>query len=259
MLNSDLLQERPEEFLKHILAEDENREQLISSLFQHELTTIDEALKVQLHGFQTYYEADAGITLSFPIQQLLSRLFNHQLAARKLLLMGYITEAASVLARALETSWLTRYFDCYPDEIDKWWQKRSEKKQLSPNMLREGLKKAFRENKLRIGNIDNENFIYRDLCEIGHPNFYGSIWHIHVVNESPLQLEVILGGYGGQNLPKSFKEVINHFLRIQRISIGTMAAVYNEYLDRNPVWDTAGLAIIQDLTKCIEHGSDRNQ
>ena len=124
-MDSDLIREGPEVFLKHILEEDEKRQQLMHSLFTRKLTVIDEALKVQLQGFKTFYEEDADIKLSIPVQQLLSRLFNNQLAARKLLLMGYITEAASVLARALETSWLARYFDCYPDEIDKWWQKKS--------------------------------------------------------------------------------------------------------------------------------------
>ena len=251
-MECDLVRKGPNEFLKNIFETDEKRESVIQGLFPDKLTVIEKALKVQLQGFKTFYEDDTGATFRIPAQQLLARLFNNQLAARKLLLMGYVTEAASVLARAMETSWLARYFDCYPDEVDKWWMKKSNKKEFSPQKLREGLKKAYDEGLIRIGNMENENILYQDLCEIGHPNFFGSAWHLNVLNESPLEIELILGGYGGQKRLESLKVVFNHFLRIQRISIGTIAAVHSEFLDKNPIWDAAGLSIIKELTNCID-------
>jgi len=118
-MDNQLLREGPEKFFNIVMQEDEKREQVMRNLFARELNLVDKALKHQLQGFRTISEDETGAMFNIVVQQLLARLFNHQLAARKLLLMGYITEAASVLARALETSWLARYFDCYPSVVSR--------------------------------------------------------------------------------------------------------------------------------------------
>ena len=248
---SDLLREGPKQFLNHVMKRDEEREHDMRNLFRRELALVDGVLELQLQGFQTFVEDDTGATFSIPVQQLLTRLFNHQLAARKLLLMGYITEAASVLARALETSWLARYFDCYPDEIDKWWNKTSERGQLSPKQLRQGLKQAHKEGKTRIGRINDENTLYQELCEIGHPNFYGSIWHMYVRGESPPQLEFLLGGYGSSKRPESLKRVFQCLLNIQMLSLLTMADVSAGFLEKNAAWDAEACSLMKSLAEWI--------
>lgn len=233
----------------HILKEDEKREQSMHNLFARELALIDRALELQFQGFITIGENDTGATFNVAVQQLLSRLLNHQLAARRLLLMGYVNEAASVLARAIETSWLARYFECYPDEIRGWSE---EKKQIRPLKTRSGLKRAYDEGKTQIGSVDWENSLYKELCQIGHPDFYGSILHVEVKSESPLEIGFSLGGYAKLEKTELLRGTFKWLLKVQMISIVTMAAVYNEFLDKNPVWDAAGSSIIKGLTECID-------
>lgn len=245
----DLRREGPEEFLNLLMQRDEKREQVLRNLFARELALADRALKLQLQGFKTFGEDDTGTRLRVAVQQLLARLFNHQLAARKLLLMGYITEAASVLARALETSWLARYFDCYPDEIERWCDK---KEQIRPSETRRGLKLALKEGKIRIGDIEKENSLYQELCKFGHPDLYGSILHTKVKSESPLEIGFSLGGYANLEKPKLLRETFNWLLKIQIHSLLTMAAVSNEFLGNNSAWDPAALSLIKDMTECLE-------
>lgn len=246
---SDLLREGPEEFLNLLMQEDEKREQVMRNLFARELALVDRALKLQLQGFKTISEDDSGATFRFAVQQLLARLFNHQIAARKLLLMGYITEAASILARALETSWLARYFDCYPNEIDRWCSK---KEQIRPWKTRGELKRAYDNGMTQIGSVDQENSLYKELCQIGHPDFYGSILHVKVEGESPLEVGFSLGGYAKLGKPELLRGTFKWLLKIQMISIVTMAAVSNEFLGKNPVWDAEGSSLIKSLAECIE-------
>lgn len=248
----DLRRYRPEEFLKLTLEEDSKREEATSRSFAHELTLIDRALQIQLKGFQTYGEDTTGATFSVPIQLLLARLFNNQLAARKLILLGYITEAVSILARALETSWLTRYFDCYPERVEVWWRKRSDPRQLSPKTVRNGLKKAYDDGRIRIGDIEKENCKYQDLCEIGHPNYYGSILHSQLNSTSPVQIGLTLGGYPSFKKPHLIRGAFRDFLMVQMLAIVTMASVHNEFLDSDEEWDSEASSFIREVTKYFE-------
>jgi len=248
-MDDNLLRKGPQEFFNLLMQEDEKREQVMSNLFARELALADKALKLQLQGFKTICEDDTGATFNVAIQQLLTRLFNHQLAARKLLLMGYITEAASVLARAIETSWLARYFECYPDEIKRWGKEREE---IRPGKTREGLKRACDERKTQMGSVDQENSLYKELCQIGHPDFYGSIWHTKVESESPPQIGLTLGGYAKLEKPELLRETFKWLLKVQMVSIVTMAAVHNEFLGNNPVWDADGHSLIKSLAECLE-------
>lgn len=246
---NDLLGKRPQEFLRCLMKRDEDRQQSMGRLFARELTVVDRALEVQFQGFQTFHKS--GDNFNFPVQQLLPRLFNNQLAARKLLLMGYITEVASILARALETIWLARCLDCCPDLIDRWW-KNSKQGEIRPYELRDLLKHATNEGKIQIGDVDSENRLYAALCEIGHPNYVGSIQHVNLVNESPPQVEFRLGGYGklekGGWLEKAFRWLIH----IQLCSLITMAAVSKGFLGNNKGWMQDCSLVLEDLGNVLK-------
>lgn len=240
----DLRREGPEEFLSRLMREDETREHVMRNLFARELTLADEALKLQLQGFITIGEDDTGATFNVAVQQLLTRLFNHQIAARKLLLMGYITEAASILARALETSWLARYFDCYPNEIERWCEKKEE---VRPSEARKGLARARDEGNIEIGDIEKENTLYQELCTFGHPDFYGSILHTTVRGESPLQIGFSLGGYANLKKPELLRESFRWLLKIQMHSLLTMAAISKKFLAKNQAWWEDCASVLESL------------
>jgi hypothetical protein len=246
-MDSDLLREGPEEFLNLLMQEDEKRELVLHNLFARELALADRALKLQLQGFKTVGENDTGATFNVAVQQLLARLFNHQLAARKLLLMGYITEAASILARALETSWLARSFDCYPNEIERWCDK---KEQIRPSETRRGLELALKEGKIRIGDTEKENSLYQELCKFGHPDLYGSILHVKVKSESPLEVGFSLGGYANLRKPELLRETFKWLLKIQIHSLMTMAAISEEFLANNQPWWGDCSSLLESLGDC---------
>ena len=245
----DFYKEEPREFLNCVMQEDKKREQIMGNRFACELAVVDKALGLQFQGFQTFRESEKEF--SFPVQQLLTRLFNHQLAVRKLLLMGYITEAASILARSMETIWLVRYFDCYPNEVDRWWGE-DRGRIIRPDELRKKLKHASKEGKLRIGDVDNENKLYAALCEIGHPNYVGSVQHVHLKNVSPPQIEFSLGGYGSLERAGWLEKAFKWLLHIQMCSLITMAAVSKEFLGNNKAWMQDYSSVLEDLGNALK-------
>lgn len=234
----------PKQLLDSILKGDELRVSHMQKLFAKGLSLFSKAQELEIQGIRALREDNSPNRILGIAPFLLTRLFNHQLAARKLFLMGYITETASILARALETSWLIRYFDCYPNEIERWWDK---KKHIRPKETREELKRALKEDKIRIGDIEKEGSLYQELCEIGHPDFYGSIWHAKVKSVSPLNITFHLGGYANPEMPESLKGAFKWLIEIQIHSLFTMAAISEEFLANNQAWWEDCSALLESL------------
>lgn len=229
----DLLREGPQEFLSHLLKQDKDRERAVINLFASELAIIDKALEVQLQGFQAIGEDNTGAKFRVVVQMLLTLLFNHLIAARKLILTGYIAESVTLLARALEVHWLALYLDRNPDEIGRW-----QGKGIRPKDLRKLLKVP-----------EAEKDLWDTLNKHGHPNFLGSVVHLDLEKTTPDSPSFYLGGHSDKH---SLKVVLKWLALVQWSSLMTMGSVSGGFLNRNVSWSERCGVVTQEMREWLD-------
>ena len=224
----DLLREGPQEFLSRLLKQDKDRERAVSNLFARELAIIDKALELQLQGFQAIGEDNTGAKFRVAVQMLLTLLFNHLVAARKLIVTGYIAESTTLLARALEVNWLALYLDRNPNEIGRW-----QESGIKPKDLRKLLK---------VPKVEKD--LWDTLNKHGHPNFLGSVAHVDLEKTTPDSPSFYLGGHSNKH---SLKVVFKWLALVQWSSLMTMGSVSEGFLNRNVSWSEGRDVVTQEM------------